>query len=46
MLEGLDFTHFLLQPMDQGAARTAENVQRGGRLLPRPSEMAPEHPGT
>jgi organic radical activating enzyme len=26
MLEGLDFTHFLLQPMDQGAARTAENV--------------------
>jgi 7-carboxy-7-deazaguanine synthase len=27
MLEGLDFTHFLLQPMDQGAARTADNLQ-------------------
>jgi 7-carboxy-7-deazaguanine synthase len=27
LLEGLDFTHFLLQPMDQGAAKTAGNVQ-------------------
>ena len=27
MLEGLDFTHFLLQPMDEGAARTAGNLQ-------------------
>jgi organic radical activating enzyme len=25
-LEGLDFTHFLLQPMDQGEAKTANNV--------------------
>jgi organic radical activating enzyme len=25
-LEELDFTHFLLQPMDQGAPKTADNV--------------------
>ena len=25
-LEGLDFTHFLLQPMDQGEAKTAHNI--------------------
>jgi 7-carboxy-7-deazaguanine synthase (Cx14CxxC type) len=25
-LEGLDFAHFLLQPMDQGAVRTANNL--------------------
>jgi 7-carboxy-7-deazaguanine synthase (Cx14CxxC type) len=26
-LEGLDFAHFLLQPMDQGAVKTADNVR-------------------
>lgn len=26
-LEGLDFTYFLLQPMDQGAVRTANNLR-------------------
>jgi 7-carboxy-7-deazaguanine synthase (Cx14CxxC type) len=26
-LEGLDFTHFLLQPMDQGVARIANNLR-------------------
>jgi len=26
-LEGLDFMHFLLQPMDQGAVRTANNLR-------------------
>jgi organic radical activating enzyme len=26
-LEGLDFTHFLLQPMDQGEVETANNVR-------------------
>jgi 7-carboxy-7-deazaguanine synthase len=25
-LEGLDFSHFLLQPMDQGADKTANNI--------------------
>ena len=44
-LEGLDFTHFLLQPMDQGEVETANNVRAAICILPRPSQMAAQHSG-
>ena len=43
-LEGLDFAHFLLQPMDQGGRRRL-TMSGGDRLLSRPSQMAAQHSG-